>query len=104
MRKKTIQTARASGTGVGADPDAATRGHRSTAGVAVPRAGTPDWPSFSCSPREPMHGYQLMQAIGDRTGGRWTPSPGAIYPALNMLEDEGLVTVSMRVRAASSSP
>ena len=43
---------------------------------------------------EPMHGYQLMQAIGDRSGGRWTPSPGAIYPALNLLEDEGLVTVT----------
>ena len=43
---------------------------------------------------EPMHGYQLMQAIADRSGGRWTPSPGAIYPALNLLEDEGLVTVA----------
>jgi DNA-binding PadR family transcriptional regulator len=42
---------------------------------------------------EPMHGYQLMQAIADRTGGRWTPSPGAIYPTINQLEDEGLVTV-----------
>lgn len=41
---------------------------------------------------EPMHGYQLMQAIADRTGGRWTPSPGAIYPAISLLEDEGLVT------------
>ena len=41
-----------------------------------------------------MHGYQLMQAIADRSGGRWTPSPGAIYPALNLLEDEGLVTVA----------
>ena len=43
---------------------------------------------------EPMHGYQLMQAIAERTGGRWTPSPGAIYPALSLLEDEGLVAVT----------
>ncbi|MBI1379209.1 MAG: PadR family transcriptional regulator [Frankiales bacterium] len=43
---------------------------------------------------EPMHGYQLMQAIADRSNGRWTPSPGAIYPALAQLEDEGLVTVT----------
>src|SRR4051794_3835778 len=43
---------------------------------------------------EPMHGYQLMQAIAERSGGRWTPSPGAIYPTLNQLEDEGLVTVT----------
>ena len=38
-----------------------------------------------------MHGYQLMQAIADRTDDRWTPSPGAIYPAISLLEDEGLV-------------
>jgi len=43
---------------------------------------------------EPMHGYQLMHAIADRSGGRWTPSPGAIYPALSQLEDEGLLTLT----------
>ena len=43
---------------------------------------------------EPMHGYQIMQAIADRTGGVWAPSPGAVYPAINLLEDEGLVTVT----------
>jgi DNA-binding PadR family transcriptional regulator len=43
---------------------------------------------------EPMHGYQLMQAVADRTGGRWTPSPGAVYPTIAALEDEGLVTVT----------
>lgn len=42
---------------------------------------------------EPMHGYQLMQAIEERSGGRWTVSPGAIYPTISQLEDEGLVTV-----------
>ncbi|MGN5237989.1 MULTISPECIES: helix-turn-helix transcriptional regulator [unclassified Rhodococcus (in: high G+C Gram-positive bacteria)] len=42
---------------------------------------------------EPMHGYQLMQAIADRTGGVWKPSPGAIYPTISQLEDEGLVRV-----------
>lgn len=43
---------------------------------------------------EPMHGYQLMQTITDRTSGRWAPSPGAIYPTLSQLEDEGLVDVT----------
>ena len=43
---------------------------------------------------EPMHGYQLMQAVADRTGGGWRPSPGAIYPTIAQLEDEGLVVVS----------
>src|ERR1022692_1353778 len=42
----------------------------------------------------PMHGYQLMQAIADRTQGAWRPSPGAIYPTIAQLEDEGLVSVT----------
>jgi DNA-binding PadR family transcriptional regulator len=43
---------------------------------------------------EPMHGYQLIQRIGEKSGGVWRPSPGAIYPALNLLQDEGLVQLS----------
>ncbi len=39
----------------------------------------------------PMHGYQLIQQIAERSGGVWTPSPGSVYPALSQLEDEGLV-------------
>jgi DNA-binding PadR family transcriptional regulator len=42
---------------------------------------------------EPMHGYQIIQAIGARTGGMWKPSPGSIYPTLQLLEDEGLIEV-----------
>ncbi|HEY2770154.1 MAG TPA: PadR family transcriptional regulator [Solirubrobacteraceae bacterium] len=40
---------------------------------------------------EPRNGYQLMQEIEERSGGRWRPSPGAVYPALSQLEDEGLI-------------
>ena len=40
---------------------------------------------------QPMHGYQLMQAIAERTSGAWRPSPGAVYPTLSQLEDEGLI-------------
>ncbi len=40
-----------------------------------------------------MHGYQLIQAIIERTGGAWKPSPGAIYPTIAQLEDEGLVSI-----------
>ena len=40
---------------------------------------------------EPRNGYQLMQAIEERSGGRWRPSPGAVYPSLAQLEDEGLI-------------
>jgi DNA-binding PadR family transcriptional regulator len=41
-----------------------------------------------------MHGYQIMQELGERTGGRWRPSAGSIYPTLQQLEDEGLVSSS----------
>ena len=40
---------------------------------------------------EPMHGYQIMSELSERTGGIWNPSPGSIYPTLNQLEDEGLI-------------
>jgi DNA-binding PadR family transcriptional regulator len=40
---------------------------------------------------DPSNGYQLMRAIEERSGGRWRPSPGAVYPALAQLEDEGLI-------------
>src|SRR3954471_11908843 len=40
---------------------------------------------------EPRNGYQLMQEIEQRSDGAWRPSPGSVYPALQQLEDEGLV-------------
>jgi DNA-binding PadR family transcriptional regulator len=40
---------------------------------------------------EPMNGYQIIQQIGERSGGLWRPSPGSVYPALAQLEDEGLI-------------
>jgi DNA-binding PadR family transcriptional regulator len=40
---------------------------------------------------EPRNGYQIMQELSERSGGAWRPSPGSIYPALQQLEDEGLV-------------
>lgn len=41
----------------------------------------------------PMHGYEMIGELSERTNGVWTPSPGSVYPTLQMLEDEGLVTV-----------
>lgn len=43
---------------------------------------------------QPMHGYELIQALGSRFGGTYVPSAGTIYPRLAKLEDEGLVTKS----------
>ena len=43
---------------------------------------------------QPMHGYQIIQEITERSSGAWTPSPGAVYPALGLLTDEGLVATT----------
>ena len=55
---------------------------------------------------QPRHGYDLIQEITERSSGAWTPSPGSVYPTLQALEDEGLVTLE-RVdgrRTASLTP
>lgn len=40
---------------------------------------------------QPMHGYEMLNELESRTGGLWRPSPGSLYPALQLLEDQGLV-------------
>jgi DNA-binding PadR family transcriptional regulator len=40
----------------------------------------------------PHNGYQIMSEIEERSGGAWRPSPGAVYPALSQLADEGLIS------------
>ena len=40
----------------------------------------------------PMHGYEMIKALEEKTGGFYTPSPGSIYPTLQMLEESGMVT------------
>ena len=37
----------------------------------------------------PAHGYELMRRLEEQAGGRWRPSPGSVYPLLQLLEDEG---------------
>jgi DNA-binding PadR family transcriptional regulator len=41
---------------------------------------------------QPMHGYQIIQEIVDRSGGTWKPSAGSVYPTLQLLADEGLIS------------
>ncbi len=41
---------------------------------------------------KPMHGYQIIHEIAERSGGTWKPSAGSVYPTLQLLADEGLVT------------
>lgn len=41
---------------------------------------------------KPMHGYQIIGELAERSAGTWTPSAGSVYPTLQLLADEGLVT------------
>ena len=40
---------------------------------------------------QPRHGYDLIRAIEELTGGEYAPSPGVVYPTLTLLQDMGLV-------------
>jgi DNA-binding PadR family transcriptional regulator len=40
---------------------------------------------------KPMHGYQIIREIEERSAGAWKPSPGSVYPTLQLLTDEGLI-------------
>lgn len=42
---------------------------------------------------QPMHGYQIITELVQRSNGAWRPSPGSVYPILQQLQDEGLVRV-----------
>jgi DNA-binding PadR family transcriptional regulator len=41
---------------------------------------------------KPMHGYQIIREIEERSGGSWKPSAGSVYPTLQLLADEGVIT------------
>lgn len=41
---------------------------------------------------EPMHGYQIINEIAERSGGAWKPSAGSVYPTLQLLADEGAIS------------
>ena len=43
---------------------------------------------------KPMHGYELIKAVEEASGGAYSPSPGVVYPTLSLLEDMGFVAVS----------
>ena len=90
------------------------RGHRRAqgrgAGRGGPNAGFPGGPGFGrrrakvgrgdvraavllVLADEPLHGYQIIQEISERTAGAWRPSPGSIYPIVAQLESDGLVRI-----------
>ena len=67
------------------------RGHRRHGGRA--RRGDIRAAILALLAERPMHGYEVIRELSERTGGVWEPSPGSIYPTLQLLEDEALVSV-----------
>ena len=59
-----------------------------------PRRGDVRLAVLTLLAEQPMHGYQIISELGSRSGGVWRPSPGSVYPTLQQLQDEGLVTVA----------
>jgi DNA-binding PadR family transcriptional regulator len=68
------------------------RGHGRGGGRGRPgRRGNVRAAVLALLAERPMHGYEMIQELESRTGGIWRPSPGSIYPTLQLLEDEGLI-------------
>src|SRR5215470_14954588 len=72
---------------------ARSRGFRYGRGRGGPRARRGDVRAavLALLADRPMHGYEMIKEIEERSEGAWTPSAGSIYPTLQMLEDEGLI-------------
>jgi DNA-binding PadR family transcriptional regulator len=66
-------------------------GHNHGRGRGRARRGDVRAAALALLAERPMHGYEMIQELASRTNGIWRPSPGSIYPALQMLEDEGLI-------------
>jgi DNA-binding PadR family transcriptional regulator len=65
-------------------------GHRGSASGGGVRRGEVRGLLLAALLEGPAHGYELMGWLEERSGGRWRPSPGSVYPLLQLFEDEGL--------------
>lgn len=74
--------------GFGPGPQGGHRGHRRGRG----RRGDVRAAILVLLAERPMHGYEMTQEIATRSNDLWKPSPGSVYPTLQLLVDEGLIT------------
>ncbi|KAA2260756.1 PadR family transcriptional regulator [Solihabitans fulvus] len=70
------------------------RGHGHGRGGGRQRRGNVRAAVLALLAERSMHGYEMIQEISKRTNGVWRPSPGSVYPTLQLLADEGMVTTS----------
>ena len=86
------------GPGFGFGPDFGPAGHRGrrggSRGRGRSRRGDVRTAILALLVDRPMHGYEMIQEINERSNGVWKPSPGSVYPTLQMLGDEGLITAT----------
>jgi DNA-binding PadR family transcriptional regulator len=78
------------GFGFGPGPRGGRRGGRGRRG----RRGDVRAAILSLLAERPMHGYEMIQEIAARSQDLWRPSPGSVYPTLQLLVDEGLIVGS----------
>ena len=81
------------GFGPGFPPGFGPRGPRGRRGGRRTSRGDIRLAVLALLAEQPRHGYEIIQEIAERSGGRWRPSPGSVYPTISQLEDEGLVLV-----------
>lgn len=94
------QTGRGHGTGGGAGRGGGQRRSRGMdsaygprwTGMARARRGNVRAALLALLAEQPMHGYQIIQELEERSSGMWRPSPGSIYPKLQLMTDEGLLS------------
>lgn len=70
------------------------RGHRRGPSGRRSRRGDVRAAILALLTERPMHGYEMIQEITERSGQYWRPSPGSVYPTLQLLADEGLVVIT----------
>jgi DNA-binding PadR family transcriptional regulator len=68
------------------------RGHRGHGRGGRTKRGNVRVAILTLLAEKPMHGYEMIKEITERSNGTWRPSPGSVYPTLQLLADEGLVT------------
>jgi DNA-binding PadR family transcriptional regulator len=60
------------------------------------RRGDVRWALLAALQDGPKHGYEVIREVDEKSGGRWRPSPGSVYPTLQLLQDEGLLRAEDR--------
>ncbi len=75
------------GPGAGPGPRGGRRGGRGRRG----RRGDVRAAILALLAERPMHGYEIIQEVAERSQDLWKPSPGSVYPTLQLLVDEGLI-------------